>query len=161
MSNESKNLKYCENALDLKKSLEESYLKLGEYLYEIKDKEMYLPQWSSWEVFTMELKMSQNAINKMVQIYTKLVLEYSIAPADIITAGGWTVIAELLPVIDSKKDAVEWLEKAQELTREDLRTEVKEARTGVPQQHCKHKNTYTIVVCRDCGIKIEDHEDHD
>lgn len=158
MTTETQNFKYCTGALTLKKSLEESYLTLGEYLYNIKEKELYMPQWPSWEVFSMELKMSSNAINKLIQIYSTFILQYKVPNEEVITAGGWSVIAELLPVIETKEDAVEWLDKAKELTREDLRTEIKEAKTGIPQSNCKHKNTYTIVVCRDCGLKIEDHE---
>lgn len=161
MPTKQKDLEYCEDALALKKTLEESFLTLGEYLYNIKIKELYIPQWASWDIFVMELKMSQNAVNKLIQIYKTFILDYKLATQEVVTAGGWSVISELLPVIQTKEDAKDWLNKAQALTREDLRKEIKESKTGLPQSSCKHKNTYTIVVCRDCGLKMEDHKEHE
>lgn len=155
------NLKYCKKALELKKEIEASFIKLGEYLYEIKNKNLFLPQWSSWEEYYMELKMSQNTVNKLIQIYETFILKYNLPPENVVSAGGWSVIAEILPVINSKKDAEEWLHKSTELSRSDLRKELKEEVTGVQMASCKHRNTYTITVCRDCGIKMEDHKDHD
>ncbi len=155
------NLTYCNDALTLKTSLEQGFLRLGEYLHTIKLKRLWESNWASWEEFSLEFKMSQNSITKLIQIYSTFVLDYRIEGDRVVEAGGWSVIAELLPVIESKKDAEDWLTKAKELTREDLRKEITEKKTGVPMQQCKHKNTYTIVVCRDCGVKMEDHKDHD
>lgn len=161
MAKTNKDLEYCKDALTLKTSLEEGFLRLGEYLLNIKEKSLYEPNWASWEEYSIELKMSQNSINKLIQIYQTLVLNHGIPEKKIVDAGGWSVIADLLPVIKSKEDAEEWLTKAKELTREDLRKELTEEKTGLPMKDCRHRNTYTIVVCRDCGIKMEDHKEHD
>lgn len=156
-----KNLEFCNNAIALKKNLEKSFINLGQYLHEIKEKSLWEANWSSWDEYCLELKMSRNSINKLIQIYSTFVLDYNIGPEKIATAGGWTVVSELLPVIETREQAIEWIHKAQELTREDLRKEVTEAKSGVQQSACKHKNTYTIVVCRACGIRMEDHKEHE
>ncbi|MBX4188188.1 MAG: hypothetical protein KW793_03590 [Candidatus Doudnabacteria bacterium] len=154
---EVKNLEYCERVLSLKKDIEGSFLVLGEYLHEIKASKLYEPQWSSFEEFSFELKMSTNTVNKLMQIYRTFVLEYEISRENIITAGGWSVISDLLPVVDSKRTALHWLNAASNMTRADLRKELIEAKTGVSMQTCKHPAMYTISVCRDCGYKQEVH----
>lgn len=160
MAKNKENLIYCKDAISLKTSLEQGFIKLGEYLYNIKKKALYEPNWTSWEEYREELHMSENSVNKLVQIYSKLILAYNVSPDKIVNAGGPSVIADLLPILNSKEQAEEWLEKASLLTRKDLRDEIKEEKTGVPMQLCKHKNTYTITVCRGCGIRMEEHKDH-
>lgn len=155
-----KNYQYCNDALSLKTTIEQSFIKLGEYLYNIREKELYKPSWTSWREFYTELKMSSNMADKLIQIYETFVVQYAIPEEKIVTAGGWSTIQEILPVIANKKDAEHWLETAAVLSRNDLRKEVKEVKTNLSEKNCKHKNTYTITVCRDCGIKMEDHKDH-
>lgn len=155
MDKDKKNFKYCTEALTMKKQIEGQFLTLGKYLYNIKEDNLFTPQWSSWSEFCTELKMSENMVNKLIQIYKTFIIQYKIPAEKITTAGGWTVIAELLPVINSLDDANKWLESARELTRDDLRKEVKETKSGVEMRHCGHKNTYTIRVCRDCGHREE------
>ncbi len=155
MEKDKKNLKYCTEALALKSQLEKQYLRLGEYIFNIKEKNLFLPQWSSWSEYCAELKMSENQANKLIQIYSTFILKYKIPEEKITTVGGWSVIAELLPVINSLEDANKWLESAQELTREDLRKEVKESKSGIQMKSCGHKNTYVIRICRDCGHREE------
>ncbi len=150
-----KNLDFCNRALELKTALESNFLVLGEYLYQIKEGCLYEPNWQSWQEFSWELKMSENSINKLMQIYKTLILGYGFTHQQILTAGGWSMVAEVLPMITSKKDALKWLTAASNLTRGDLRKEIKEAKTGLPMAACSHKNTFTMRVCRDCGEKHE------
>lgn len=153
--------KYCTDAIQLKNDLESGFILLGEQLSKIKNEGLWETAWTSWSEYVKELKMSENHVNKLIQIFEKLVLGLKVPKDQIANAGGWSIVSDLLPIIESKKDAEEWLEKAATLTREDLRSEMKEQKTGVLMHACKHKNIYTIVVCRDCGLKMEDHEDHD
>lgn len=158
MASQNQNLKYCTDTINLKKEIEQSFLTLGEHLYNIKRDEMFLPQWSSWDEYVTEIKMSLNMANKLIQIYETFILEYKFAPEDITTAGGWTVVAEILPVIENRDDAENWLNMASELTRDDLRKEVKEAKSGVEMATCAHADTYIIRICRCCGNKEEIYE---
>lgn len=154
-------LQFCNAAIKLKNELENGFMTLAEHLYTIKEGDLFVGQWSSWSEFTAELKMSENSVNKLIQIYKTFVLEYKFQPKEVATAGGWSAIAEILPIIDCKEAAEEWLHKARELTREDLRKEVKEEKSGHSEHSCRHLDTYTIVVCRGCGSKIEGHKDHE
>lgn len=144
-------LGYCEKALELKKDIEENFLLLGEYLYNIKEHQMYTPQWSSFDEYIDELKMSTSNVNRLIQIHKTFVLDYGFSSQEIITAGGSSSLGDILPVITSRKTAEKWMTLSGTLTRKDLRNELIEAKTGVLQTSCGHKNTYTVEICRDCG----------
>lgn len=144
------NLKYCQDAIEMKKNIEGGFVDLGEYLYNIKEHNLYEPQWSSFLEFCYELRMSQNVINKLIQVYKMFILDYGLKKEELTTAGV-SLIYDVLPAIRSKKDAQHWLAQASLLTRSDLRKELTEHKTGVPMAKCKHKDTYHIEICRDCG----------
>lgn len=155
MKNELQQHTYCEKAISLKNDLETGFIVLAEHLYNIHENNLWEASYGSWIEFTWELKMSPNHINTLMRIYRTLIIGYGLKAENVITAGGWSVVAEILPVITSKQDAVKWILKAQQLTREDLRKEVKEAKTGLPMAQCQHAHavTYTMCDCPDCGDK--------
>lgn len=155
MSKSLQNLDYCQKALDLKSEIEGNFIFLAEYLYHIKENQMYEPQWSSFDEFCMELKMSSSNVFKLIQVYKTFILGYGFTSKDMITAGGISSIADILPMVTSRKTAEHWLGLTATLTRADLRKELVEARTGIPQMACLHANTYVVSVCRDCGDKYE------
>ncbi len=157
---EMKNLVYCNKALALKKDIEGHFMLLSEYLYRIKEFRLYEPQWSSWLEFVYEMKISPNMANKLVQIYKTFILGYGFNPDDIATVGGWSSVQEILPVITSKEDAYKWLDEAKNLTVSDLRKSVKEAKTGINMSSCSHKNSYLVRVCKDCGERHQEFEEH-
>lgn len=144
-------LGYCEKAIELKKNIEGSFLDLGELLYNIKEHRMYEPQWSSFEEYCFELKMSSNVIYKLIQIYKTFIIGYGFTHSEVITAGGFSLLQDILPVIKTKKDAMEWLKKSEVLTRSDLRKEIKEQKTGISMTSCKHPETYTVEICKHCN----------
>lgn len=149
------NLKYCNDALALRESIETDFLTLGEYLHNIKEHNLFEPQWSSFLEFCFELRMSQNNINKLIQIHKTFVLDYKLERKQIANAGV-SLLTDILPAIQNKKDAVKWLDKATLLTRNDLRKELLECKTGVSMTKCRHKNSYLISICRDCGQRTQE-----
>jgi hypothetical protein len=153
------NLNFCHDTLELKGTIENSFLVLGERLLKIRTERLYEPQWQAFDEYVNEMKMSEASANKLISIYQKFILEYKI-PSNLLTlAGGWAVVAEILPVV-TKDTVKDWLNKATVLSRQDLRKEVKEARTGIDMSKCEHKNFYTIRCCRDCGDRIAVHEEN-
>lgn len=149
------NLKYCEETLELKANIEGGFLALAEHLYNIKEHSLFEPQWSSFLEFCDELRMSQNNINKLIQIHQTFVLDYAIDKDKIKTAGGWSALQEILPMVSNKKQALKWLESASLLSRSDLRKNIIEEKTGIDMRHCRHKDTYTVKICRTCGVKVQ------
>lgn len=151
MSKSLQQLGYCEKALSLKNEIEENFLLFAEYLYNIKEHQMYAPQWSSFEEFVEELKMSVSSINRFIQMHKKFVLEYGFSSEEILRAGAYSSLNDIMPVIGSKKDAIHWMQQSATLTRQHLREELIEAKKGVLMQSCSHAETYQVEICRNCG----------
>lgn len=149
---------YCSKTLELKDMIERSYLVLGERLMKIRDGELFRGQWETFEAFVNDMKMSKATASKIINIYQRFVVEYGISPERILGAGGWSVVAEALPLIRTKSDAEGWLHSMEHLSRDDVRREIREKRTGISQIKCNHDNSYTIKVCRDCGFKEAVHQ---
>lgn len=146
---------YCQETLRLKKNAETLFLAIGERLHQIRMRELYKPFWSSFEEYCMEFKWEGSTASRLINIYKKFVLEYHIAPAELVATGGWTVLAEVLPVVKNKEDAVKWVRATQELSRADVRREIATAKRALPEDlRCRHpesKATY-IRIC-ECGCK--------
>jgi hypothetical protein len=151
---EQKRHDFCKQTIELKKEIESNFVELGRMLHEIKDNRYYEAGWTSWEEYCMELKISQSTISRLIRIYEIFVLRYDFAPRQIAEAGGWTVVAQLLPEINEKtaKDDVKvWLGEMADLTRSDAQKAINERKIGVPVDDCLHDDTYTIKICRVCG----------
>lgn len=146
-------LRFCEETIKTKYALEASFLALAQRLKRIKEEMLYEDQWADFGAFLMELKMSETMANRLIQIYEVFVVQFKCAPARLGEAGGWSSLADILPVVKSKKDADLWLDKAINLTRTDLRRELKEEKTGKPMASCKHRSVYYLRICEDCGLR--------
>lgn len=145
---------FCLKAIELKKDIESRFLELGGFLHEIKENRDYEAGWSSWEEYTMELKMSKATISKLIRIYQIFILKFKFSPAKLANLGGWSVVAEMLPQIKEntpRSDVQDWLGEMVDLPRSDVRRAIIERKTGVSMNDCKHEDTYTIKICRDCG----------
>lgn len=151
---EKKNYEFCEQTIERMNQIETDYLARAEDLHKIQSENLFRPSWDSFEEFCMELKgIKYKSIMKLIGIYEKFVLQFKLSPARIAKAGGWTTVAEVLPVVKTREDALRWLETAETKTREHLRQDLKEAKTGLDMTKCKHKKAYVIRICPDCGVK--------
>lgn len=152
---------YCKSALLLKRDIEFTFLQLGEMLHKIKQDRLFEAGWSSWDEYEMELKMSSGTISKLIRIYELFVLCHKFTPKQIAGAGGWSVVAELLPVVAETTPHArveELLGICAEQTRTDLRRTVTEVKRGSP---CSHAKTHRLIleICDDCGYKTRIIED--
>lgn len=153
------NYQYCSQALEFERQLSGQFLTLAEYLYNIRENNLFAPQWDSFNEYCTEFKsLSQASISRLIGIYQKFIVEYQVPRERIAALGGWSNIASTLAVVNSKQDAEEWLHKAETLHRDDLRRELTEHKTGRDMRDCAHENFYSVKVCRDCHdrIKIDD-----
>ena len=152
MLQQHKNLQYCQNTLAFKDNIERDFLELGERLYNIRENALYEPQWASFGEFCMEMRnLSPASVSKLINVYKRFEVDYKIPKKLITDAGGWTLVADLLPVVSSRKEAMDWLDEASVLTRSDLHKRILEKKSGVDMSKCKHVDTYSITICRDCG----------
>jgi hypothetical protein len=125
---EQQNHDYCNETLKLKVSLELHFLEMGKRLLEIRDNRLYQPAWETFTEYLMEMKWDRSRANRIINIYKIFVVQYQIAPARLAAAGGWSILAELLPVAIDKEQAEEWVDKAALHPQQELRQEIREAR---------------------------------
>lgn len=152
-----KNTEYCQKTVFFKGEIEKTFLILGQRLMKIRDENLFEPNYETFEEFCREMKMSLATVSKLINIYQRFIVEWNFAPLKLAAAGGWTVVAELLPVVQNKKEAAYWLDIAEHNSRADLRRELNEKQTGITEENCRHKNKYSIEICRDCkGRRVID-----
>jgi hypothetical protein len=153
----SANFDYCEKTLALKGNLELSYLDLASRLHKIQINKMYEPNYETFDDFLQEMKISRATANKLINIWVRFIIQFKIKPKMLADAGGWSVVAEILPHASSKKQAERWLRDAKENKRGDLRKNLKEHTTGQDMRLCKHKNLRAVMFnkCLDCGEGLQ------
>lgn len=149
---EKANNDYCKEALKLKNTIEYSFIELGKRLRIIRDERKFEPEWEAFDDYLIEMRLTKGTASKLINIYERFVLEYKFPVAQLAEVG-WSQLSEVLPVVKSKKDAEHWVHMAAQHPLRELRDEIKEKKTGIDQRTCKHSNSYTIRVCRDCGYR--------
>lgn len=155
-----KQSEFCKQTLELKQNIEVTFLEFGARLSYIKSNDLWKSQWESWEYYLEEAKLSPATASKLINIYEKFVVEYQIQPKDIAIAGGWSSVSEVLPMVKDKVSALEWLNKVATLTRKDLRDEMLEKKTGIPQSSTEYDDdVYYLKIWRVTGKKIQIPED--
>lgn len=151
---------FCEATIEQKVNLEVAFLDFGRRLKKIRDERLYEGQWDSFGQYCLELKgTSETSASRLIGLYETLVVKYAIPLKQIAVAGGWSVIAETLPMMTTKKEALHWLHEATHSTRTDLRRTLKEVKTGKPMAKCAHRQYVVYRTCMDgCGLRerIED-----
>lgn len=154
--NEMSALTFCEETIKLKESIEKDYISLCARLYKIREERLYEGQYSDWQVFLEELKITPSVASRLCKIWEVFIVNFDIDKKELQEAGGWTIAAEILKVATTKKTAEELLSLAKLYTRAHLRQHIQKLLKGAPED-CKHKNTITIKVCEDCGYKFREY----
>lgn len=149
---------YCVETLELKRNLEIGFLDLGRRLKDIAKGKLWAGKWDSWEEYLADLQISPASASKLVRIYSLLIEEHGFDPRQIAAAGGWTVVAEILPEIKDRREAEEWLHLAGSLSRVDLRRTLTERRKGSNMLTCRHEHTFLLRICPDCGLRTREME---
>jgi len=159
-----KALDFCQETATLKSHTEEAFLELGSRLKKIKDEKMFEGRWEDFDHYCREeMKMTQQTAYKLISIYDTFIVKYNIPIEDLAQAGGWTMLATILPVIENASDAKECVDQAiSSQSKQDLAQWVKEKRTGINPMKCKHTHseTYKICRCMDCGDTRRVYEDN-
>ncbi len=156
---ELQNFDYCQETLLLKSTIESSFLDLAARLMKIRNERLYEPQWTSFAEYCMEMKMKESVASRLINILERFVIGFGATYEDIVKIGGWSMAAELLPVIKTEEDLKHWFGKAELLSRDDIRRDKKEALTGILQTECQHPNAYKLVICPDCGERHKLYEE--
>lgn len=153
------NIGFCNEAIAIKNKIEKNFLELGSYLYTIRTQKLYEGQWENFAYFLMEMNLTESTASKIISVFEKYVLEYNIPDNEIIEAGGWTKLYTTLPLVSSQEDAKYWIGQSKVLTQKDLSKTIIERKSGVEMAECKHKNTYQVTICKDCGDRFRAYDE--
>lgn len=158
-----KNLQFCEETSELKTHTEEAFLELGSRLKKIKDEKLYEGRWEDFDHYCREeLKMVDKTAYKLINIFETFVLKYNVPVDKLAKAGGWTMLATVVSAVENKEDAEECVDMAiHSQSKKDLTQWVKEKKTGIKVEECKHKEyrEYTLRECTKCGFSWRVYED--
>lgn len=158
ITNPIKNSQYCDETISLLAKAQVAYLVLAQRLHEIKNKKLYLPRWETFQDFCMEMnELSTSQVSRLIGIHEKFTLQAGVTDEELSEAG-WTKVAMTLPIVNTKDEAIHWLEKAKTLTRSDLAREIKEFKTGKNMADCEHEKTYLVRICEECGDKRAEYD---
>lgn len=152
------NLDYCNQTISLKKNIEKNFLLLGENLKNIRDAQLFYPQWEDFSSYCWELDLSDATASKLINIYEIFVLTCGISSDRLVSSKGWAALAEALPLIKSKEDAEKYLHLRDTLRSKDYRDTIRAEKRGTPMDTCTHANNFLCRICRDCGYRYQEHE---
>lgn len=130
MTIEEKNHGFCNETMELKNTIEISFLEMGKRLKAIRDGKLYRPYWDGFEDYLMEMKWDKTKGSRIIGIYETFVLKYKIEPRQLALAGGWSNLSEVLPAVKAagtKEAAEHWVQKCIDNPQYELREEVSEA----------------------------------
>lgn len=151
-----RNFNYLFETDKLIQKVSNDFLLIGQRLHKIYTENIWEVNYDTYKDYLDDKKISKATDSKLRNIYSTFILEYSFSRARLAKAGGWTVVAGLLPYSTTKAKAEVWLDKAETLMPSDLTKEKMEAKTGIRMDKCPHKNSHIIqiMVCDDCGDRI-------
>lgn len=159
MNNKIANNQYLEETLELKNDVERKFLELGQRLMKIRDEKLYLATHDSFVEFLWEAKLTESTASKMISIYNHFIVELGVDEQKVLDAGGWTTAYKLKDLASTKAEAESILDKASVWSPKDLDIYIKEKKSGIPQETCKHLDTVDFRWCRTCGDKTKLYSD--
>lgn len=136
-----------------------SYLKIGQLLKRIKEEELYKELgYEDYEFFlkSPEVKIDLRKAYYLIQIWTTFCEKYKIKEEEL-SEIPWTCLRVILPIV-REGNVRNLLEKAKQLSRADLESEVKALRKGISTLEelntCKHEwEEIRYWRCRICGTR--------
>lgn len=109
-----------------------NFFELGQHIYEVKHRELYL-DWGhgSWvEYCETEVGVGKRTAENWMSIWEKLCqkLGYTWNEVEHI---GWSRLSRVVPMIETKRDANRWLKKAEQHSKRELETLVRRERQSL------------------------------
>jgi hypothetical protein len=143
---------YINETIEFKGQIELAFMTFGGRLMNIRDNGLWRGVYDNYLLFLDEIDMSESSVSKLISIYKKFFVDFPIPEEKLIQCGGWSQLAEILPLVKSQSDAEYWVEQVILQDRKGLRETAREAKTGVKIEDCNH-DYYEMRVCRRCGDK--------
>lgn len=150
--NEKDNYIKCEQAISLSKEAETADLELAKVLKEIRDKQLYQPQYSNFAEYLQEVNKSASAASRLISTHTKLVDKLGIPFKDFKDIG-WSKAYEIAKNCTDKEEAEKYITmvKAFNTTKTDLQEIFREDKTGIGQMECEHEFV-DYQRCKKCNV---------
>lgn len=145
-------LDYCQETINLKKTIESGFIVLGERLSKIKESELWNSQWSSFPEYLDEMNINESTASKMISVHKLYVERFAIDEAVLVDVGydKLYTVKDLVEVAKDKKSAEEIVRQVSILKRDDTREMMREHRNGI----CEHDwHELHLRTCRICNKK--------
>ena len=133
----------CQNIINLKSNIGKDFLKLASLLITNHDNKYYkVLGYDTWEEFLAipEISMSRSFAYKLMQVRRVWIEEYNVSQENLACIDAEKLY--LAGMVATKKDYEEWLERARQLSRSDIRGLIK-------GEEYEYK-----VTCPKCGFKF-------
>ena len=147
------NHKYLSETVELKSTIEQSFLVLAERLYKIRSERLWDGEYDTFDEFLLELDLSAATCSKLCLIYKHWVLKAGVK-VEALGKCAWSSLYEAIPLLE-KRNPNELAEELKLLTRSDTIEKIREFK----HSDCKHKNVYTLIVCKDCGKRVKTYDE--
>lgn len=137
---------YVRETIDLVRQIETRFLELGARLYRIREEKLYLGTYDSFQEFLDTAHISGGHASILCKIHKHYVIDGQQDQKQL--AGiGYSNLYEAIPLIE--KDGIDkTVVKAQTLTRDEIREEVREEKYGV---HSHEVDEARWGMCVKCG----------
>lgn len=136
--------------IELKKEIEGNFIKLGAYLKEIRDKNLY--KILSYETFEEylgqpELSMNRSTVYSIIGVYEDFMCNQSDIKIEEIKEIGYSKLSRIRQ-FKSDPNFEEWIAKAKTLSLSDLGAEIRETKGITPKITAE---TTIEITCPHCG----------
>lgn len=146
--------KYCLEVIELKNQTECDFIILGRELSRIHREGKWRSGWGSYEEYLAEMKMAPSTASKLERIWTMIIEAGKIEPLRLAKAGGWSVVAQVLPQIKKTGEVERYVSMIEMYpTKTDLRRTLEEEASGKDMMRCRHENCYYLRICEDCNLR--------
>lgn len=142
---------FLKETIKLKVDTEAAFLELAARLYKIHTDNLWKGEYESYEEFLLEARISKATASKLETVYATFILKHKI-PKTMLAEAGWSSLYAIASRSDTKEKAVELVERAVSLTRDDL-TRSLQNEDG-KQDRCPHTKTHVIKICDNCGFRV-------
>lgn len=122
------NTDYVRNTIDLVKQIETRFLELAARLYKIRSQELWKDDYESYQEFLDTSRISPSQASMLYSIHKNYIVEGGLDRKRLVGVG-YSNLYEAIPFIE--KDGAEMaLVKAETLTRDEIKDEVREDKHG-------------------------------
>ena len=140
---------FLKETIKLKIDTESAFLELAARLYKIHNENLWKGEYSDYEEFLLDARISKATASKLESVYSVFVLKHRIQ-AQKLAQVGWSSLYAISSHADTKERATELVERAGLLTRGDLENSLKNEKNP----GCKHSwQELHLRQCTECGIR--------